>query len=74
MAVADAAVVVTEVAEKSPAWGAGLRRGMLIARVGRTPVATPKEFAAAVARNPGPVQLRLAGDQPNPLRTVQPGT
>jgi serine protease Do len=73
MAVADAAVVVIEVAEKSPAWEAGLRRGMLIARVGRTPVATPKEFAAAVARSNGPIQLRLAGDDRNPVRTVGPG-
>ena len=74
MTVADAAVVVTEVAEKSPAWEAGLRRGMLIAQVGRAPVTTPKEFAAAVARNPGPVQLRLAGERQNPLRTVGPGS
>ncbi len=74
MTVADRAVVVTEVVEKSPAWEAGLRRGMLIAQVGRAPVGTPKEFAAAVARNTGPIQLRLAGDTSNPLRTVGPGS
>ncbi len=74
MTLADRAVVVTEVVEKSPAWEAGLRRGMLIAQVGGAPVGTPKEFAAAVARNAGPIQLRLAGDTSNPLRTVGPGS
>ncbi|MEN6449718.1 MAG: trypsin-like peptidase domain-containing protein [Thermoguttaceae bacterium] len=70
---ADAAVAVAEVAEKSPAWQAGLRRGMLIARVGDARVATPKEFAAVVRGSAGPVQLRLVGDA-SPIRTVQPGT
>lgn len=74
MTVTDGAVVVTEVVEKSPAWEAGLRRGMLIVRVGRTPVGTPKEFAAAVARSNGPVQLRLAGAETTPVRTVGSGT
>ena len=65
---------MVEVAEGSPAYAAGLRRGMLITHVDGTPVRTPKEFAAAVARNRGPVQLRLAGDEKNPVRTVEPGT
>jgi serine protease Do len=70
----DDAVVVTEVENNSPAAAAGLRRGMLITHVGRTPVRTPNEFTAAVARAAGPVQLRLAGDEKNPVRTVAPGT
>ena len=73
MSFVDNAVIVVEVAEGSPAWTAGLRRGMLIAQVDGAAVRTPKEFAAAVGRNRGPVQLRLAGEEKNPTRTVQPG-
>ena len=74
MSFVDDAVIATEVAEGSPAWTAGLRRGMLIMQVDGTAIRTPKEFAAAVGRNRGPVQLRLAGDEKSPVRTVQPGT
>ncbi len=70
---ADDAVIVTEVAEDSPAWEAGLRHGMLITHVDRTPVRTPKEFAAAVARSRGPVPLRTVGDDKKPIHTVGPG-
>jgi len=70
----DDAVVATEVVEGSPAWEAGLRRGMLISHVGGISVRTPREFAAAAARVPGPVQLRLSGDKKNPIRTVGPET
>jgi serine protease Do len=67
-------VIVTEVAEGSPAAAAGLRHGMLITHVDSAPIRTPKEFASAVARdNGGPVRLRLAGDDKNPIRTVPPG-
>ena len=68
--IGENAVAVVEVAEGSPAAAAGLRRGMLITHVDRLPVRTPKEFALAAARNHGPVQLRLAGDEKNPTRTV----
>jgi serine protease Do len=71
--VAGDAVIVIEVAEGSPAAAAGLRRGMLITHVDRLPVRTPKEFALATARNPGMVQLRMAGDEKNPTRMVGPG-
>jgi S1-C subfamily serine protease len=74
MSFVDDAVIVVEVAENSPAWAAGLRRGMLITQVDKAGIRTPKEFAAAVGRNRGPVQLRIAGDEKTPLRTVQPGT
>jgi S1-C subfamily serine protease len=70
---AENAVAVVEVADGSPAAAAGLRRDMLITHVDRQPVRTPKEFALAVARNRGPVQLRLAGDEKNPIRSVGPG-
>jgi len=73
MSFADNAVIVTEVFDGSPASQAGLRHGMLISHVDRVPVRTPKEFAAAVARKFGPVQLRLVGDDKNPLRTIGPG-
>jgi serine protease Do len=71
-AAVDNAVVVVEVADGSPAAAAGLRRGMLVTHVDRLPVRTPKEFALAAARNRGPVQLRLADDEKNPIRTVGP--
>jgi S1-C subfamily serine protease len=70
----DDAVVIVEAAEGSPAWTAGLRRGMLVTHVDGAPIRTPKEFATAVSRNRGPVQLRLAGEEKTPLRTVAPGT
>jgi serine protease Do len=70
--VAGDAVIVLEVAEGSPAAAAGLRRGMLITHVDRVPVRTPKEFALATARNPGPVQLRVPGDEKTTTRTVGP--
>jgi S1-C subfamily serine protease len=71
-AAVDSAVAVVEVADGSPAAMAGLRRGMLITHVDGLPVRTPKEFALAVARNRGPVQLRMASDEQNPIRTVGP--
>jgi serine protease Do len=68
----DDGVLVTDVREGTPAWEAGLRPGMRIGQVGRTPVRTPKQFWAAVAGQRGPVQLRLAGEDEKPLRTVGP--
>jgi serine protease Do len=72
-AVAGDAVIVIEVAEGSPSAAAGLRRGMLITHVDRLPVRTPKEFSLAAARNPGMVQVRLAGDDKSPTRMIGPG-
>ena len=72
MPTVDNAVIVTEVAEGSPAWAAGLRRDMLITHVGREPIRTPKEFAAAVAGNTGAVSIRVAGDPQGVMRTVKP--
>jgi len=56
-------VVVSEVQEDTPAWAAGLRRGMKISHVGRVSVRTPKQFHLAVARKTGPVQLRMADEE-----------
>jgi serine protease Do len=73
----DDAVAVADVAEGSPAWQAGLRRGTLISHVGATAVHSPREFAAAVASFhgtvQGTVQLRVAGEEKGALRTVPPG-
>jgi serine protease Do len=69
----DNAVMVLEVSEGSPAHAAGLRPGTLITHVDGAPARTPKDFAAAVARNRGPVQLRLAGSEKAAVCTVRPG-
>jgi serine protease Do len=72
-AIAGEGVIVAEVAENSPAQKAGLQPGMIITRVGRAEVNTPKEFRAAVENLSGPVELRIAGDKQNPIRAVEPG-
>jgi S1-C subfamily serine protease len=66
-------VLITEVAEGSPAWNEGLRADMMISHVGGNRVATPREFLDSVAGQEGPVKLRLnlrTGEQPE--RTVPP--
>ena len=71
----DRSVIVVEVAQGTPAWQAGLRPGMLVSRVDRRPVRTPREFHAAVAGKSGPVELALAeGESEGPVRVVPPGT
>ena len=73
MSLLDDCVIITEVEEGSAAAMAGLHRGMRISHVGRTPVGKPKEFHAVVARQTGPVQLRLAGNGEQQTRTVPSG-
>ena len=68
----DEAVVVSEVAENSPAWRAGMRPGMLISHVDGAAVRTPKEFQAAVAQQSGPVALHLALEDEDAVRTIPP--
>jgi serine protease Do len=68
----DDGVIVTDVRQGAAAWEAGLRPGMRISQVGRTSVRTPNQFWAAVAGQQGPVQLRLAEDDGNPVRVVGP--
>jgi S1-C subfamily serine protease len=68
----DDGVIVTDVEPETAAWEAGLRRGMRVSHVGRTPVRTPRQFWATVAGRRGPVQVRLAEDDENPVRTVAP--
>lgn len=56
-------VAVVEVDPDSSAWRAGMRPSSFISHVGETRVSTPHEFHDAVAKQPGPVQLRLTADQ-----------
>jgi S1-C subfamily serine protease len=68
-------VAVTDVEKGTPAWDAGLRSGMLISHVGRTPVRTPRQFQQAVAGKTGPVDVRLATQSgETPVRTVPAGS
>jgi serine protease Do len=69
----DQGVAVVEVQEGTMAWQAGLRSGMLVRQVGRKPIHNPAEFRNAVAGLTGPVNLHLADDPDNPVRTVGPG-
>jgi serine protease Do len=56
----DSGVVVTEVEEGSAAAIAGLKKGMIIQRVGDTPLRSPREFYAAVAGQKGAVVLETS--------------
>ncbi|MCA9163282.1 MAG: trypsin-like peptidase domain-containing protein [Planctomycetales bacterium] len=53
------AVGVLDVVRDSPAWKAGFRPGELITHVGKTAVATPRQFAEAVANRGDAVSLRV---------------
>lgn len=68
------AVAVTEVDEKSPAWRAGLRPGMLISHVERAAVRSPKEFRQAVSSKNGSVYLRVAEGDSAQRTLLVPGT
>ena len=70
----DEGVAVTEVAEGTSAWKAGLRPGMLVSHVGRTAVHNPGQFRTAVSGRTGAVDLHLADDPDDPIRTVAPGS
>lgn len=66
-------VLITEVAEGSPAWNEGLRPNMMISHVGGISVATPKQFRDEVAGKNGPVRLRLSPPSSDrPERTIPP--
>lgn len=67
------AVLITEVESTSPAWSAGLRPGMSISHVGSKAVHTPRQFRALIAGRPGPVEVRLTGEE-KPVRTILPGS
>jgi S1-C subfamily serine protease len=71
----DEGVLVSDVEEGTPAWEAGLRRGMLISQVEQTAVHSPAEFREAVASKQGPVELRAASENADPaVRTVPAGS
>lgn len=59
-------VLVTRVAEGSPAHNAQLRAGDFITQVNGKPVKTPKEFYAATSSLSGNVTLRLTDSSNNP--------
>lgn len=71
----DDGVVVTESADESPAWKAGLRPGVLITHVEQIRVGSPRQFQAAVEGKKGPVALRVSGpgEEPPAVHTVAPG-
>jgi S1-C subfamily serine protease len=50
-------VVVSEVLDETPAARAGLKKSQVIRQVEKTPVASPRQFAKAVADLKGPVTL-----------------
>lgn len=52
-------VAVLDVDRNSVSWKAGLRPGMFISHVGKSRVAKPADFRDAVAKESGPVVLRL---------------
>lgn len=68
------AVVVLEVDEDSPAWNAGVRRGMFITHVGNQKVSSPEEFEKLVKNETDLVRLRFAEsfDGPNTV-TIESG-
>jgi len=69
----DGCVAVVDVDRGSPAFEAGLRTGMFISHVGRTRVATPRQFHAAVADKRGSVWLRFSPGPRDPVtRAVAP--
>jgi serine protease Do len=55
----EGCVVVTDVAQDSPAWQAGVRPGMFISHVGDKRVTTPDEFRAAMQDAGRGVSVRL---------------
>ncbi|MHB1557372.1 MAG: trypsin-like peptidase domain-containing protein, partial [Isosphaeraceae bacterium] len=61
-------VLVTEVEPGSPAEAAGIRRDVVINKVGGRPILTPRQFAEAVAGRDDPVELETSVGP----RTVEP--
>jgi serine protease Do len=69
----EGCVGVIEVEKDSPAWKAGFRPGDFISSVGKTRVATPKQFHQAMAEVRGGVTCKLTGLVTGPAsRTVLP--
>ena len=64
-------LAVLDVERDSPCWKAGLRPGTLFSHVDGQAVATPDDFFAAVAKNPGAVRIQRVSDAPAEV-TVAP--
>jgi serine protease Do len=66
-------VAVIEVERDSPAWNAGLRPGDFLSHVGKSRVATPREFYELVSKESSDVKLKLtAVEAAQADRTVAP--
>jgi S1-C subfamily serine protease len=72
LAFSDEGVIVSGVEENSPAWRAGIRRGMLVSEVAGKSVRTPREFHAAVAGHHGTVMLRTVSEEGRSVHQVPP--
>jgi serine protease Do len=67
----EGSVAVIAVARDSAAWKAGLRPGDYVSHVGKSRVASPRQFYTAVTPQSGPVALHLTATPPGKsLRTV----
>jgi serine protease Do len=69
-----AGVVVTDVEEGSPAAAAGLKKGVVILRVGDRPIQGPRDFAEAVAGKEGPVPMAISLGADADISVVTVGT
>jgi S1-C subfamily serine protease len=69
-----AGVVVTEVEEGSAAAAAGLKKGVVIFRVGDRPIQNPRDFAAAVADKEGSVPMAISLGPDADISMVSVGT
>lgn len=58
---ADGSLGVVDVEKDSPAWKAGFRPGDFVSHVGKSRVATPKQFQQATAEVRGSVTFKLTG-------------
>ncbi len=71
----DVGVIVTDVAEGTPAWDSGLRPGQIVTHVDGKKVHTPKQFHAASAKKSRDVKLRLNQNvKDSPPEAVVSGT
>jgi len=69
----DGGVLVTEVKPGTPAWEAGLRRGMMIGQIGSTKIGSPGDFRTAVSGKAGTLQVHLVDEEDgSAVRAVGP--
>lgn len=67
----EGCVAIIDVERDSPAWKAGLRRGLFVSHVGDNRVSTPQQFREQVERLEGEAALRItAAGEGDPVRRV----